>query len=84
MSKRLPTGFGAHAAKDAAPRIRYAPEYRVRASLEDSAAAIRRRLLPPGDLTLRQVHHVMQLVFRWNDSHLHAFEAGPVHWNAAR
>lgn len=75
---RLPTGFGSHAAKDAAPRIAYAPEFRVRASLDESALPIWRLLLLPGDLTLRQVHHVMQLVFGWNDSHLHAFEAGPV------
>lgn len=75
---RLPTGFGSHAAKDASPRIAYAPEFRVRASLEESASPIWRLLLLPGDLTLRQLHHVMQLVFGWNDSHLHAFEAGPV------
>lgn len=60
---RLPTGFGSHAAKDAAPRIAYAPEFRVRASLDESALPIWRLLLLPGDLTLRQLHHVMQLVF---------------------
>jgi hypothetical protein len=77
-SRSLPRGFSAHAARDAATRIPYAPEYRVRESLEECALPIWRLMLLPGDLTLRQVHHVMQLIFGWNDSHLHAFEAGPV------
>src|SRR5438132_283082 len=78
MSTRLPAGFAAHAATDAVPRVRYAPEYRIRASLEDAASPIWRLLIVPGDLTLRQIHHVLQLVFGWKDSRLHASEAGPV------
>jgi hypothetical protein len=32
-----------------------------------------RRLLIPEQITIAQLHHVMQLAMGWNDEHLHRF-----------
>lgn len=36
-----------------------------------------RRLRLPGDLTLGELHDVIQVAFGWDDDHLHTFSAGP-------
>jgi hypothetical protein len=47
---------------------------RVKVQLMDISPPIWRRLEVPADLTLAQLHDVLQSVFGWNDTHLHAFE----------
>lgn len=50
-----------------------APVYQLKVSLEGTRPPIWRRLLVPGDLTLAQLHKIIQLVMGWTDSHLHQF-----------
>jgi len=42
--------------------------------------AIWRRLLAPGDLTLAQLHDVLQSAMGWEDCHMHEFSAGHRHF----
>ncbi len=35
-----------------------------------------RRVMVPGEMTLAQLHHVIQTAMGWTDSHLHEFEVG--------
>ena len=48
----------------------------VKVTLEDTEPAVWRRLVVPGDLTLDDVHDVLQTAMGWSDSHLHRFFAG--------
>jgi len=50
--------------------------YQVKISLRGASPPIWRRLRLPAAATLGQVHHVIQMAFGWEDSHLHDFEAG--------
>lgn len=45
-------------------------------TLRDIQPPIWRRLRVASSLTLRELHHVLQIAFGWNDSHLHEFEIG--------
>ena len=47
--------------------------YQLRVVLKDSQPAIWRRLLVRSDLTLRALHHVLQVTMGWTNSHLHQF-----------
>jgi hypothetical protein len=51
-----------------------APIYQLKVSLQGAKPPIWRRLEVPADLSLARLHHVMQIAFGWDDSHLHAFE----------
>jgi hypothetical protein len=42
--------------------------------LADIEPPIWRRVVVPGDITLRQLHHVLQIVMGWTHSHLYEFE----------
>lgn len=46
----------------------------LKVTLLEIRPAIWRRLRVPGSLTLRELHHVMQIAVGWTDSHLHEFE----------
>ena len=35
-----------------------------------------RRLRLPADASLRDLHHAIQLLFSWEDRHLHVFDVG--------
>lgn len=65
---------------DQAPTVRPAPAdvrgFRVRLDLLGAKPPVWRRLDLPGDLTLPQVHHVIQAAMGWTDSHLHRFRTG--------
>jgi hypothetical protein len=47
--------------------------YRMKVSLRGISPMIWRRLLIPADLTLYGLHCAIQIVFGWEDDHLHAF-----------
>lgn len=47
--------------------------YRVRIDIDEARPPIWRRLDLAGDLTLEQVHLVIQLAFGWTSYHLHSF-----------
>jgi hypothetical protein len=56
-----------------APRI-----YQLKITLSDVKPAIWRRVLVPCDLTLAQLHKVLQVAMGWEDYHLHEFHIGGV------
>jgi len=47
---------------------------RLKVSLTDVSPPVWRRLEVPADLTLAELHDVLQAVFGWDNMHLHAFE----------
>ena len=68
------------------PATRKAPEsiLVLRVDLAHLKPAIWRRLEVPADITLAQLHRVIQMAFDWYDSHLHGFDAGGVAASALR
>jgi hypothetical protein len=53
--------------------------FRVRLDLHGAKPPVWRRLELPGNLTLRQVHDMIQAAMGWTDSHLHRFRTGRDH-----
>ena len=47
--------------------------YLIRITLRDSKPPIWRQVAVPSDITLEQLHEVIQIVMGWTDSHLHQF-----------
>ena len=47
------------------------PVLQLRISLRGVSPPVWRRLLIPGQITIAQLHHVMQLAMGWNYEHLH-------------
>jgi hypothetical protein len=52
------------------------PIYQLKITLRDIRPPIWRRIQVPGDLTLGQLHRVLQIALDWSDSHLHQFKIG--------
>lgn len=50
--------------------------YQIKVTLLGMDPPIWRRLLVPADLTLEQLHHVLQLAMGWEDCHMHEFCIG--------
>ncbi len=50
--------------------------FRLRLELLDTEPPVWRRVELPGDLTLPLVHHAIQAVMGWSNSHLHRFRTG--------
>ena len=50
--------------------------FRARLDLHATKPPVWRRLELPGDLTLSQLHRVIQAAMGWTDSHLHRFRTG--------
>jgi hypothetical protein len=50
--------------------------YQIKVTLLGTDPPIWRRLLVPADLTLEQLHTVLQLAMDWEDCHLHEFRIG--------
>ncbi|MCC5828084.1 MAG: plasmid pRiA4b ORF-3 family protein [Phycisphaeraceae bacterium] len=48
--------------------------HQIRISLRDSKPPIWRRVAVPSDITLGQLHEVIQIAMGWTDSHLHHFK----------
>ena len=48
--------------------------YVLKVTLREVRPPIWRRVRVAGDLTLRELHHVLQIALGWTDSHLHEFE----------
>jgi Plasmid pRiA4b ORF-3-like protein len=51
-----------------------APVVQVRVDLRRSKPPIWRRLQVPADITLRELHTVLQVAFGWDSAHLYAFD----------
>jgi Plasmid pRiA4b ORF-3-like protein len=50
--------------------------YQIKVTLLGTDPPIWRRLLVPADLTLQQLHHILQIAMGWEDDHLHEFRIG--------
>ncbi|MFR0367336.1 plasmid pRiA4b ORF-3 family protein [Streptomyces sediminimaris] len=57
--------------------------HKFKITLQDSRPAIWRRLEVPSDITLRELHDVIQAAFGWEDYHMWAFETGRDRYGAA-
>lgn len=55
------------------PSTRARLAYTLHIQLLDIEPAIWRRIVVPDDLTLHQLHHVLQVAMGWTHSHLHEF-----------
>jgi hypothetical protein len=51
-----------------------APMYQIKVGLRGAKPPIWRRLQVPADVSLPQLHTIIQIAFGWDDSHLHVFE----------
>ncbi|MGB7873061.1 MAG: plasmid pRiA4b ORF-3 family protein [Anaerolineales bacterium] len=47
--------------------------YQIKVTLNDSKPPIWRRILVPGNITLYNLHQILQIVMGWEDYHLHMF-----------
>lgn len=54
--------------------------YQLKVTLRGSKPPIWRRLQVSGDVTLYQLHHILQIAFDWTQSHLHQFVADDVYY----
>ena len=50
--------------------------YQLKVTLLGTSPPIWRRLLVPADLTLAQLHDVLQAAMGWEDGHMHEFSIG--------
>lgn len=50
--------------------------YQIKVTLLGTKPPIWRRLLVPADLTLAQLHDVLQIAMGWDDGHMHEFRIG--------
>ena len=55
------------------PAVRSHDEYTLYIRLAEIEPAIWRRIVVPGQLTLHQLHQVLQVTMGWTHSHLHQF-----------
>jgi hypothetical protein len=54
--------------------------YRLRVELEDITPMIWRELWVEGQMTLAQLHHIVQAAMGWTDAHLHEFKIDGVRY----
>jgi hypothetical protein len=54
--------------------------FQLRVTLIDIAPPIWRRVLVPQDISLPNLHGILQAAMGWTDSHLHQFKVGDVHF----
>jgi hypothetical protein len=67
---------GARSKKAAAQPLASHPIYQIKVTLEGIHPPIWRRIQVPGNLTLPQLHAVLQIAMGWTNSHLHGFRVG--------
>ncbi len=68
-SNVIKVDFPQHGKKPAVP----APVYQLKVALQGAKPPIWRRIQVPGNITLEQLHSVIQLCMQWDDQHLHQF-----------
>ena len=57
--------------------------YQIKVTLRHIAPPIWRRIEVPADIKLGKLHHILQAVMGWTDSHMHAFRVGMVQYGTA-
>jgi SOS-response transcriptional repressor LexA len=75
---RLEESSGQGRAKKAAPAL--SQIYQVKVTLQDSHPPIWRRILVPDNVTLEDLHFILQVAMGWTNSHLHQFIAGDAYF----
>src|ERR1700676_4942371 len=55
------------------PPVRPHDEYKLYVCLAEIEPAIWRRIVVPGQMTLHQLHHILQVTMGWTHAHLHQF-----------
>src|SRR5882724_42040 len=61
----------------ATKKVEAPPEiYQMKVSLKGVTPPVWRRLLVPADMTLGQLHDVLQVALGWQDCHMHEFRVG--------
>ena len=61
-------------------RKRISARYLIRVDLQDIRPVIWRQIWVEGQMTLVQLHHVIQAAMGWTDAHLHEFTIGEKHY----
>lgn len=56
--------------------------YQLKITLKHTKPPIWRRVLVPDNLTLNQLHHVIQVAMGWYDAHLHEFNIGGISYGS--
>jgi hypothetical protein len=56
------------------------PIYQIKVTLDESKPPIWRRILAPGDVTLEELHYIIQVAMGWTNSHLHQFIVGQTYY----
>ena len=56
------------------------PIYQIKVTLKDSKPPIWRRIQVPCNITLAELHHILQAVMGWWDYHLHQFIVGRTYY----
>jgi len=56
------------------------PIYQIKVTLDDSKPPIWRRILVRSDITLEELHGILQAVMGWADYHLHQFIVGRTYY----
>jgi hypothetical protein len=51
-------------------------DYQLKVKLIDSQPSVWRRVLVPDNIKLSRLHHILQVVMGWTNSHLHQFRVG--------
>lgn len=54
--------------------------YQIKVTLRHVAPPVWRRIEVPADIKLGKLHHVLQTVMGWTNSHMHAFRQGMVQY----
>jgi hypothetical protein len=57
--------------------------FQLKITLRGSRPPIWRRVLVPGNVTLLQLHGILQQVMGWTDSHLHQFRVGEEYFGSS-
>lgn len=57
--------------------------YQIKVSLKGIKPPIWRRILIGSDMTLRELHQVIQIAMGWTESHLHEFKIGSLRYGVA-
>ena len=70
FGRPLPAELPAKRKKSAGP----APIYQIKIGLRGAKPPIWRRLLVPANVSLAELHDIIQAAFAWDDSHMHVFE----------
>ena len=58
----------------------YQSVFQLKVTLRNVRPPIWRRILVPSNFTLERLHHILQFVMGWTNSHLHEFQAGDVRY----